>query len=141
MREKRIVSPPRQPRDSRSYPIASGAAMPGDPSRGILAGDDTWLLQWRSARGWAPYYLFLGFLVHAGRNEAILKARPVVEPRARRVRGTRSACGPRPRTRPRAFPPRLSHVLKKKGERKGTKGDDARSSDDYGDVRDWRDCE
>lgn len=29
-------------------------------------------------------HFFLGFLVHAGRNEAILKARPVVEPRARR---------------------------------------------------------
>lgn len=51
-------------------------------SCGILAGDDTWLLQWRLARDLAPYLTFLGFLVHAGRNEAILKARPVVEPRA-----------------------------------------------------------
>lgn len=34
---------------------------------------------------WLPTTTFLlGFLVHAGRNEAIRKARPVVEPRARR---------------------------------------------------------
>jgi len=94
VREKRIVSPPRhRARFSVvSNRIRRGHA--GDPSRGILAGDDTWLLQWRLARGWAPYYLFLGFLVHAGRNETILKARPVVEPRARQVRRTRSARGP-----------------------------------------------
>lgn len=34
---------------------------------------------------WLPTTIFLlGFLVHAGRNEAIRKERPVVEPRARR---------------------------------------------------------
>jgi len=117
------------PRDSRSYPIASGAAMPGgihlvgswrETTRGCCSG----------GRHEAPislYYLFLGFLVHAVdamRRSSDLKARPVVEPRARRgrARGAPRCAG--------TFAATSRFLFEKKRQ------NDAGSSADCGNVRD-----
>ncbi|EGI62026.1 hypothetical protein G5I_09714 [Acromyrmex echinatior] len=54
--------------------------MPGDPSRRILAGDDTWLLQWRLARGSGlPTTSFSASssTLDAMRRSSDLKARPI----------------------------------------------------------------